>query len=134
MQTAKYRKFHNIKHKFKQVKIKIKVPLLTPPSLFLFSSRLVMVLHMCNRMAVVHLHRMLHQTQKQTMTKCLRQRKWAHNLSNHFDRINVSSKFCTKHIVISSQGSIHNGSLLHSRLNTQLLIAVHSSSKNLAPV
>jgi hypothetical protein len=38
------------------------------------------------------------------------------------------------YIVISSQGSIHNGSLLHSRLNTQLLTTVHSSSKNLTPV
>jgi hypothetical protein len=40
----------------------------------------------------------------------------------------------TIYSVISSQGSTHNGSLLHSRLNTQLLITVHSSSKNLTPV
>jgi hypothetical protein len=37
-------------------------------------------------------------------------------------------------IVISSQVLFHNGSLLQSRLNTQLLITVHSSSKNLTPV
>jgi hypothetical protein len=33
------------------------------------------------------------------------------------------------HIVMSSQGSIHNGSLLHSEFNIQLLITVHNSSR-----
>jgi hypothetical protein len=39
--------------------------------------------------------------------------------------------------VISSQGSIHDGSLLHSRLNTQntqLLITVHNPSTVLTQV
>jgi hypothetical protein len=34
-------------------------------------------------------------------------------------------------IVISSQVLFHDGSLLHSELNTQLLITVHNSSRNL---
>jgi hypothetical protein len=38
------------------------------------------------------------------------------------------------HIVISSQVLFHNGSLLHSQLNTQLLITVHNSSGNLTHV
>jgi hypothetical protein len=38
------------------------------------------------------------------------------------------------YIVISSQVLFHSGSLLHYKLNTQLLITVHSSSKNLTPV
>jgi hypothetical protein len=33
-----------------------------------------------------------------------------------------------QHIVISSQVLFHNGSLLHSEFNTQLLITVHNSS------
>jgi hypothetical protein len=39
-----------------------------------------------------------------------------------------------KHIVISSQVLFHNGSLLQSRLNTQLLITIHSSSRILTLV
>jgi hypothetical protein len=39
-----------------------------------------------------------------------------------------------ENIVISSQGSIHNGSLLLSQLNTQLLITVHNSSRILTLV
>jgi hypothetical protein len=38
------------------------------------------------------------------------------------------------YIVISSQGLFHNGSLLHWTLNTQLLITVHNSSRNLTHV
>jgi hypothetical protein len=34
----------------------------------------------------------------------------------------------TVHTVISSQVLFHNGSLLHSKFNTQLLITVHNSS------
>jgi hypothetical protein len=37
-------------------------------------------------------------------------------------------------IVISSQVLFHNGSLLHSQFNTQLLITVHNSSRNLTHV
>jgi hypothetical protein len=33
------------------------------------------------------------------------------------------------HIVISSQVLFHNGSILHSQFNTQLLITVHNSSR-----
>jgi hypothetical protein len=56
--------------------------------------------------------------------------KWTWAILN----INQERLVNNNNIVISSQGSIHNGSLLHSRLNTQLLITVHSSSTALAPV
>jgi hypothetical protein len=42
--------------------------------------------------------------------------------------------FLTLYIVISSQVLFHNGSLLHSQFNTQLLITVHNSSRNLTHV
>jgi hypothetical protein len=37
-------------------------------------------------------------------------------------------------IVINSQVLFHNGSLLHAQFNTQLLITIKNSSKNLTPV
>jgi hypothetical protein len=43
----------------------------------------------------------------------------------------VSSAVCIIYIVINSQVLFHNGSLLHSQFNTQLLITVHNSSRNL---
>jgi hypothetical protein len=45
--------------------------------------------------------------------------------------ITIASVF---HIVTNSQGSIHNGTLLHSKLNTQPLIAVHNASRVLTQI
>jgi hypothetical protein len=51
--------------------------------------------------------------------------------SVHTHMTSVGNKI---YIVISSQVLFHDGSLLHSMFNIQLLITVHNSSRNLTHV
>jgi hypothetical protein len=62
-----------------------------------------------------------------------------HMLEGNYNRLvlliaSVKVLYIYIYIVISSRVLFHNGCLLHSQFNSQLLTTVHNSSKNLAPV
>jgi hypothetical protein len=48
--------------------------------------------------------------------------------------ISIPSAYCQNNIVISLQVLFHDGSLLHSMFNTQLLITINNSSRILTHV